>query len=168
MRVRAATPADVQDLAHLHVDTWREAYRGIVPQSYLDGMSYAAFEARWRTILGDRAARALVAEHDGSVLGFNVVGPLREPVPGFDGEVRALYVRPEAQGRGVGRALMGGGFRALREAGLQTALLWVLADNAPGRAFYARLGGEVVGEQTFELGGATLREVAYGWRTLPA
>jgi hypothetical protein len=45
-------------------------------------------------------------------------------------------------------------------------LLWVFADNQPARGFYESLGGIPVAEDGFELGGAWLVEVAYGWRDL--
>jgi L-amino acid N-acyltransferase YncA len=150
------------------VDTWRDAYRGIVPQAHLDAMDHEAFEARWRGILAGSASVRFVAEREGRVEGLVSVGPLREPVPGYTGETWAIYVRPDAQRRGLGRALMREGARALVAAGHRSMLLWVLADNARGRAFHDRLGGRVVAEKTFEIAGATLPEVACGWDDLPA
>ena len=42
-------------------------------------------------------------------------------------------------------------------------MLWVL-DRNPSRLFYERLGGQLIGEQTIELGqDVTSVEVAYGW-----
>lgn len=166
--LREPTMGDVPALARVHVDTWRHAYRGIVPQAHLDGLTYASYEERWRRILADATGKRFVAEIDGDVIGFVAVGALREPVPGYTGEVRAIYVRPEAQGRGAGRALLREGAGSLARQGHRTMLLWVLADNKPGRAFYERLGGRVVAEQAFEIGGAALREVAYGWDDLGA
>jgi UDP-N-acetylmuramate dehydrogenase len=62
----------------------------------------------------------------------------------------------------VGRRLVGAVAHALAEAGMPSMLLWVFADN-PARRFYEALGGQLVARQTFELGGTTLAEVAYGW-----
>ena len=61
MRVRAATPDDVDAIARVHVETWRSAYRGLVPDEYLAGLSPARRADQWRAFLGDRgAARVLV------------------------------------------------------------------------------------------------------------
>jgi len=46
-------------------------------------------------------------------------------------------------------------------------LVWVLAEN-PACSFYAALGGQQVYEKTETIGGASLVEVAYGWRDLRA
>ena len=53
----------------------------------------------------------------------------------------------------------------LLQCGLPSMLVWVLAAN-PGRAFYARLGGQQVYEKMATIGGVQLVEVAYGWLDL--
>lgn len=61
---------------------------------------------------------------------------------------------------------MGTVARHFTERGVNSMLLWVFADNRPARGFYEALGGVPVAEDGFELGGAWLVEVAYGWRDL--
>jgi hypothetical protein len=39
-RIREATLADAEGVARVHVDTWRSAYKEMVPDSYLDGLNY--------------------------------------------------------------------------------------------------------------------------------
>ena len=57
--VRAATPADAAAIAGVHVRSWQAAYRGIVPDEVLDGLSLPDREQRWRSILrAQRRARA--------------------------------------------------------------------------------------------------------------
>ena len=56
--------------------------------------------------------------------------------------------------------------QTLSGLGHTAASLWVLRENAPARAFYEGLGGEIVGEKTDEQPNASLVEVAYGWRDL--
>ena len=58
--------------------------------------------------------------------------------------------------------------RCLIDRGMRSMLLWVLASNQPSRAFYEQLGGIYVQTKPYEIGGATLQEVAYGWPDLPA
>jgi len=59
-------------------------------------------------------------------------------------------------------------FESLVQAGLDSVLIWVLADN-PCRPFYEALRGKLVGEKEIEIGTQRLRQVAYGFHlgTLP-
>jgi mycothiol synthase len=84
----------------------------------------------------------LLAEEDGELVGFHwtkIHGThdhAHEPI----GEVYVVGVRPDQQGRGLGRALTVAGLRHLRDRGLGTAMLYVESDNEPARALYRRLG----------------------------
>jgi GNAT superfamily N-acetyltransferase len=161
---RPATPADVPAIAEVRIRSWQAAYRGSVPQDYLDALDVDAEIAR-------REGRPLDGQHvavvNGSVVGWLGVGPYRadegEDLPGPTcGEVAAIYALPEFWGRGVGRRLLAYGLGELRRLGLSPVLLWVLVANERARRFYERAGfvadGPVVG---FEVGGATLPEMRY-------
>lgn len=58
--------------------------------------------------------------------------------------------------------------RYLLRAGITSGLLWVFEENRPARRFYESLGGAVLAHDGFELGGAWISEVAYGWKELGA
>ena len=47
--------------------------------------------------------------------------------------------------------------------GKQNLILWVLEDNPNSRAFYEALGGKLVGNKLYDVGGTQLPVVAYGW-----
>ena len=55
----------------------------------------------------------------------------------------------------------------LQQQGVNSLLLWVLADN-PARHFYEGLGGQYVREKEIDIGQQRLFEVAYGWPDLSA
>lgn len=57
-----------------------------------------------------------------------------------NGHICQVSVSPDAQGRGVGRALMSATLRSFREQGLDTASLSVTLDNHPAYALYLALG----------------------------
>jgi ribosomal protein S18 acetylase RimI-like enzyme len=166
--VRTATAADARAIARVQVAAWRAAYDGIVPRAFLDGMLEEEWAERRRGNLLAEGAVTLVAEEAGAVAGFVFAGPPREVPPGYDAEVYALYVLPGRQGRGIGGALLRRAAEALAGRGRRSLVLWVLRDNAGGRAFYARLGGREVGEKSIRIGGASLPEVAVGWGSLGA
>jgi hypothetical protein len=66
---------------------------------------------------------------------------------------------------GIGRQLTLALVNGMLQQGLHSMLVWVLVDN-PSRGFYEALGGQPLGEADVEIGGAGLREVAYGWADL--
>jgi len=165
--IRPAVSEDAAAIARVHVDTWRSTYPGIVPDAYLAGLSYARSEERWRQHLeqpGDEH-NFVALDPGGAVIGFASCGPLREPVPGFEGELYGLYLLAAWHGRGIGRALFTQAAHDLIQRGFRSMLLWVLRDN-PTRAFYEHLGGKAVAEKTIEIGGTSLIDVAYGWPEL--
>lgn len=158
--VRLARPADVAAIARVQVQSWREAYAGIIPQPYLDQLSVPAHERYWRKVLGGDGW-AFVAEWEGRLVGF-ASGTLSRVRPDITGEISVLYVLRNYNGLGIGRALFDACHYELARCGHHGLLIWCLADN-PARGFYEHLGGQVAGENHVLIAGARLREVAYVW-----
>lgn len=151
------------------MDTWRAAYRGIVPDAHLDGLSHERSESTWRAVVDAGDGCVFVAEGENGIFGFASGRRRRRFSRGlrdYEGELQTLYVLPADQGTGAGRRLTGAVARHFVERGVSSMLLWVFADNDRARGFYASLGGVLIAEGGFELAGAWMREVAYGWRDL--
>lgn len=166
MSVREAKIADVAEMARVRVDTWKAAYRGIVPDDYLDALSYEKTETNWRKFLFEEKSSSFsfVAETpEGEIVGVAIAGPVRPAEDEFKGEIYVLYVLPQLQHQGYGRALMNACAQRLCDFQLTPILLWTLEQN-PARKFYEKLHGIVVREKQEETGGIYLTEVAYGWR----
>ena len=165
--IRDASAEDALPVARIHVETWRAAYPGLVPDQYLTKLSVPDQAIAWARQISRRGGHSatLVAEIDGRVVGFVVLGPRRNSSFEHGGEIYALYVDVDWQNQGIGRALMVAAFVQLRSMGLDSALLWVLAAN-PSRFFYEALGGDLLGEREEPFAGATVLEVAYGWSDL--
>jgi GNAT superfamily N-acetyltransferase len=111
----------------------------------------------------------VLATLDGAVVGWASFGPYRgEPDSTADGELYALYLRPEWVGRGVGRALTDAVVAGTVRRGRRRLLVWVLADNSRARRFYAAAGFAPDGTETSDdYDGVPLRELRYV-RDLPA
>lgn len=149
-RIRPATVADADGIARVHVDTWRDAYAGIIPDEVLAALDVDARAQRLRELLaGPDPFTTHVATRAGEVVGFVTFGPYRRQTPGADprtdldprvGEILAIYVHPAHQGAGVGRALMDAAVTELTGRGMTEVRLWVLAENGPSRRFYERYG----------------------------
>ena len=166
--VRPATRDDAADIARIDVETWRSSYAGILPDKVLLNLTPGRLAGEWQSQLVHRPDDVRVAEWTGAgVIGFGSCGTIRHPVDGLAGEVHTLYVSPDFQGRGVGRALLMALFRRLVATGQLSAAIWVLRDN-PARFFYERMGGRMVAHRKIPVGGQPIPALAYGWRDLVA
>jgi GNAT superfamily N-acetyltransferase len=168
MVIREAQFSDAAGIARVHVDSWRAAYAGLLPAGFLANLSYAGREEVWRRALLHPLHHnfVYVAESaGGQIAGFANGGPERTQQYGYDAELYAIYLLPVYQRRGFGSRLTRAVAARLAAIGYTALLVWVLATN-PGRAFYERLGGRQLAEQTIEIGGQPVMEVAYGWPDL--
>jgi L-amino acid N-acyltransferase YncA len=165
--VRRATVADAAAIADVHVQTWRVAYRGQVPQAHLDALDRERSERRWANGLRDTpppAGTAVLEDDRGAVVGFVHFSPCRDEDcdPTEVGEVSAIYLRPTHWGAGGGRLLMATAVRELTQAGFREATLWVLATNQRARRFYEAVGWRPDGAlKTDETFGFPLDEARY-------
>jgi ribosomal protein S18 acetylase RimI-like enzyme len=165
--VRLAVPDDAAAIAELHVRSWQWAYRGQIPDDYLDGLTAELPErtARRREYLTLPRPdhRTWVAERAGHVVGFAHTGPSHDPDMSEEvGFVYALYLDPVVIGTGVGRTLFDYAIEDLMVRGFPAATLWVLASNTRARHFYEAAGWQPDGAtKTEDLRGFPLVEVRY-------
>jgi len=164
--VRAADLDDAPAIARVHVETWRTAYRGLLPDDFLQSLTQGHYTERWRRGIGDGASRVFVVEDETGVVGFASGGRERAGEEAYSGELYALYVSNRAQRRGFGKQLVCAVVASLRDMGLSDMIVWALRDNPDARAFYEHLGGVYLRTQPITIGETTLQEVAYGWRRL--
>lgn len=159
--IRRARASDAASIARVHVQSWREAYVGLVPDAYLEQLSVTAHERQWRRSFAS-GTWAFVAEWEQRVVGF-ASGGLSRSRRDISGELHLLYVLKASHRQGIGRALFDACHYELARCGHRGMLVWVLADNG-ARRFYERLGGEPAGDSSVTIAGVRLREVAYAWR----
>jgi len=167
IEVEPAAPSDCHAVAEVHVGSWQQAYREVLPAAYLAALSVAQREAMWIRHLEQQPSHLLVARHAGHVVGFVAFGASRdEGVPAERGEIWALYVRPSAWSCGAGLALWLAAAKQLTSEGFTSVSLWVIAGNQRAIRFYARAGfeAELGSRKSFELGGVTLEEVRHVYR----
>jgi ribosomal protein S18 acetylase RimI-like enzyme len=166
IRIRPATRDDALAMARVRVETWRSAYAGVVPASYLASLSPECIAEQWRRGLfaaQPAVARVFVAEEEaGEVVGIAICGRPEGAEPEGSGQVHVLYVLPEFQRRGIGRRLMAACAQHLVALGRHSLIVWVLKAN-PYRRFYEALGGVISGEKQVEIGEVELPEVVYRW-----
>lgn len=163
--VRPAEAGDAGAIAALQVRSWRAAYRGIVPDTFLDDLAEDAWFGRWTdqlTAAGRPGIHQLVSTdvRDGTPRAVAACGPAMEPTAELTGQLYVLYADPPSWGHGHGGALLRRVHELLATDGHPGAMLWVAAGNDRSIAFYERRGWATDGEtQREEVAGAVFDEV---------
>lgn len=149
--VRPATTDDAHAIARVHVRSWQVAYRGLVPDSILHGLSVEQRRTIWHQLLANTdGIVTLVAERNAELVGFcSIATPSRDDDATEETcEVTAIYVAPSAWRAGIGRALLTTALDEVRQNGWREVTLWVFAADAGARAFYDGFGFVPSGAET--------------------
>ena len=155
MKIRPVQPNDASTLARIHVDSWRAAYGGLVPDSFLQRFTYEWREEGFRQSLAANAEETYLIDEDEKAVGLLTLGPARDSDvdASLTGEIGGIYISPDYWRKGIGRKVTQEAETILKARGYQTIVLWVLADNQQARQFYEAVG--------FRPDGAT-RDVDWG------
>jgi ribosomal protein S18 acetylase RimI-like enzyme len=151
---RDALASDAEALKDLFaesfVETFGHLYRPADLQEFLDGNSLE----KWNRNLTDPEVAIRVAEAEGELAGFVELAPKKLPyetdAPAI--ELRRLYLRSNAHGRGIADALMRWALEEAARRRAQELILSVYVDNHRARRFYERYGFEEVGKYDFMVG----------------
>lgn len=166
--IRTATSGDENQLAQVHIQSWQETYKGLVPQEYLDQLP-SEIEDRikmWKSILVNPQRWAWVAENSQGIVGFALFGPPRDPDKEGFIELGAIYLLASEKGKGIGFSLLSAGFNKMKDLGYRRSYCWVLENN-PTIKFYERSGASYTGQvKKDEIGGRKLNELTYQWDSL--
>jgi GNAT superfamily N-acetyltransferase len=165
MHIRKAAAPDIAAIAAIHVDAWRTNYRGMIPDGAIDSRTVELRKAMWHRLLGEPRRVTLVAcDGSGAVTGFASAFTLAEPHNGFDSFLQMLFVAEPLKGKGIGRALLAAIAEEMHSAGARGMALRTLRLN-PARAFYERVGAELVPEG-IDIDRGEFDDVVYGFRDL--
>lgn len=161
--VRPMTVTDTPGVGEVHVRAWQTAYRGAMPDDYLDRLRPEDRAELWRRgVETDWIGHRDVVVVDGQVEGFVAYGPEREGDEPDCGELYALNVHPARWRHGLGRQLLRHATAELARLGFPVAVLWVVASNHRARQFYEAEGWAPDGAGRADVvHGATLEEVRY-------
>ncbi|MEC1724450.1 MULTISPECIES: GNAT family N-acetyltransferase [Bacillaceae] len=164
--MRIASKEDIKGVLRVYVDSWRTTYRGLVPDDYLDELSYEDAEKRWIDFLNNENEPFIYVaiSNTGKIIGFASGKSIDEN--NFDGELYSLYLLQECRGLGVGRQLVSAIAKHFKEKCIYSMMVWVMKQNKSGLGFYERMGGKEYIHRTSTFGGAAVEDVAYGWKNI--
>jgi ribosomal protein S18 acetylase RimI-like enzyme len=140
--IRLAQLGDVDRIGAIQVCAWQAAYRGVMPDAYLDELNADDRAAYWRrqvlALLPGQRLKVIV--DDGVVVGFAAAGSEYDGRAAGIGELYAINLDPQVWGRGLGRALLRDVTAELVGLGYREAVLWVVPQNDRARRFYESEG----------------------------
>jgi ribosomal protein S18 acetylase RimI-like enzyme len=167
IKIREARPGDVSEIANVHVNSWRETYRGLLPPDYLSKLNFRKKIDAWQKVICDKSKFSVfVAEDRVGVIGFATFEAARDSSWQGHGEVSSIYLLSRFKGRGIGKALLQVGMRELMKRNFHQAYCWVLEGN-PTIGFYERVGATYSGvAKDDEIAGQKITELAYVWNNL--
>lgn len=179
MNIRLANSADCAAIANLHVESWRNAYRGMFSDKYLDEDIFAERRLLWAERFQDPTPNQhiIVAEDDqiprndatANLIGFACAFANEDPRWGS--YLDNLHVLPSLKRQRIGTRLMGQiatwCAQNVVEEGPQGMYLYVLEENMNACKFYERIGGTVVEEFFWDApDGSKLKSLSYAWTDL--
>jgi len=162
--IRKVLPEDAYEYTACHIACWQSAYKGIIPDEYLENMPS---EQEQRT---EKFKQALCdpdnygfycAEFDGRIIGRLIIRNGRDEDKQDAGEIAAIYLIEEFWDKGYGREMMNFVISRFRSMGYSEVFLWVLQDNTRARRFYEKHGFTFDGKKAEIEIGKPLIELRY-------
>ena len=159
MEIRFLTQNDdLSVISNIYECSWKSAYRGIIPQDYLDSIP----QGRWANSITRAGMTSLVLSNHGKIIGTASFCKSRWEQFSDYGEIVSIYFLPEYTGRGYGVHLLNRCISELQQCGYSKFLLWVLEGNTNARHFYEKNGFTNSGVSRNDcIGGKALRELMY-------
>lgn len=163
MEIRKIKASDSRlEISRIYEESWKYAYRGMVPDAYLDSIP----AGRWSSAMDTEGRYSLVLLDGDKMIGTSSYSASRFQDSKGWGEIISLYLLPGYCGRGFGKLLLDEAVRGLKDLGFRDIFLYVLEENYRARNFYERYG--FVNSNEFaedDIGGKTLRELKYIFTT---
>ncbi len=158
MKILKFTPDMAEEVSKLYALTWKESYKGIMPDEYLNSIPYD----RWTGFLTYGRATSFVIKDNGKIVATSSISPARDVTMHGFAEIISLYVLPHFTKRGYGTALINNALSELKSQGFNNLYLWVLEENHLARKFYKKHNFIPNGDEyLINIGGKELTEIRY-------
>lgn len=151
IKIRQAETYDIESIAGIKISGWKNAYRGIIDDGFLDSMSVSEQIVNLRKY---PLETVFVAEEDNEILGFCRIDK-------NDSEIREIYVKPSIKRMGIGSKLFTCALERFKQSGKNTMHLGCFKENYNARKFYEKMGGVIEDGKDINIGGKHYPLVSY-------
>lgn len=142
LTIRRAQSGDAEIVGRIHVESWKVAYRGIMPDDVIARTDLTYRTAFWAERIADENWPVFLLEENGEPVAFCQMIATRDADddPTRVGHITSLHVLPHLRGKGYGHQLIAHVFAEFRRRGFGEVTLWVLEENRNARDFYEKCG----------------------------
>ncbi len=157
---------DIEQVAKILIDSWRIAYKDIIDETFLQNLCLEEKIEKLKKEYKDKEYTIARNKEINEIIGVTRFGKRLDELDRFieyDGEIYALYVKPELLRKKIGSKLLLYAKERLKEQGSHKMIIWCLKENQPSRKFYESMGGIWLGEKMRNIGGKDYSLVGYGY-----
>ena len=140
VEIRKVTGGDEKNLAYIQTESWKAAFRSILPPEMLDRCTnFSKAEAMYRKLLEEKKGNGYILEIDHRPHCIAWWDAAREEAMAGYAELICIHSLPENWHCGYGSKMMDAVLADVAKAGYTKILLWVFEQNAPAIAFYSKV-----------------------------
>ena len=158
MKIRKVLPEDINAYTNCGIACWQAAYKGIVPDEYLNSMptNKALWEKNLNRLENPGFCEYYCVIYDTEMIGLLIVDTKHS-------EIWAIYLVEAFWGKGYGKEMLDFAINVLENAGHKQVCLWVFEENHRARRFYEKHGFALNGAKKTvdKYGGVPLVELQY-------
>jgi GNAT superfamily N-acetyltransferase len=163
LNIRPAFSSDAEGMASVSMRAWHISLKNIVPDGFLDQFEHEKQKMKYAERADDPSWQLLVAESRGKIAGMIGVRDNDSEPQAYEKQIKVMYVDPEFQRRGVGKALLAAVFAQLKEQGVRCVMAWCITANEIACAFYEKSGARRIEGIEPPEEYAAMPHVIYAW-----
>ena len=156
--IRPARAGDKHAIASIYTRAWKFAYKGIIPQDYLDSLNEQRYLERMKDM---DVPEEIVFELEGNVIGLAKLIDCRDRCAEGCAEVQTIYLLPEHTSKGYGQYLLENLKETALLKGYEKMIIWVLTENSRARRAYEKAGFKRDKSRLITIAGKDLKESRY-------
>ena len=158
--IRTAKYEDIEKIVDINIKDWKKVYKGIIDDNILNNLNKHEKIEKCRKNYNE--GNVIVAEKNGTILGYCKYDDNVVYENNIDSEIIALYVDCDNFGNGIGKELLEYVKKELKSKNKTKMIIWCLEENKNARKFYEKMGGSILAdEKYYEKNGKKYREIGY-------